>query len=250
MAKVDIVIGEKADIRYGKSPYYRTVVESVDDDGSLVVELPTYKGTPAPFRVNQELEMMLYRENGKYSVDVRVLRLREIDNIKLVDIEIISEFRKEQRRGYYRLPVVLRAEVSKLPVSLPTELHRLPEAIPQMDDVMTYEEAVDTLDDYTTQREASTTKDISISGLSVRAKSEYQIGESLIVKVHLDSAGKGEQSINAMVQVRRVLYDDVSGTYLLGLEFVGAFAKRDEITRFIFEQQQKRIRQQKLVKDK
>jgi hypothetical protein len=189
-----------------------------------------------------------YRDNGKYSMTVRVASFDTSNNIKLVDLVSVSEVTKTQRRGYYRLPVVLRTEVRRLPVMLPTELHRLPDVLPMLDDVISYEEAVDALDAHAVETELSTTRDISISGISVKSKTQFDIGDNLVIKVHLGWPNINEPPISAVVEVRRVDYDAAVGMYNLGLEFVGAFAKRDLITKFIYERQQRRIKQDKLIK--
>jgi c-di-GMP-binding flagellar brake protein YcgR len=249
--KGDIIPGDRIDLsaKPEPGPDYRTIVEDVDAKGNMLVATPTYKGSPVVFRKKQTLTLSYYRDNGKYSLGVKVTGYRTNGDRRMVVLERTSDVVKEQRRGYYRLPVVLRTEVRRLSVSLPTELHRLPDNLPMLDDVMTYEEAVDALDEYTVEEESSATRDISISGISVKTSTEYFVGDKLVIKVHLDWPSMTEPPISAVVEVRRVERDPASGMYYIGLEFSGAFAKRDIITKFIFEQQQKRLRQEKLIKD-
>ncbi|MDR2356603.1 MAG: PilZ domain-containing protein [Oscillospiraceae bacterium] len=245
----DIVPGDRVDLQYKNSPEYRALVEEAGKKGNIVVTSPTYRGVPVVFHRDQILRLSFYRDNGKYSMDVKVRGFSMSNEIRLVELECVSDVTKVQRRGYYRLPVVLRTEVRRLPVALPTELHRLPEVLPMLDDVMSYEEAVDALEEYAVDEENSTTRDISISGISVKSKTNFVIGDKLVIKVHLGWPDATEPPIAAVVEVRRVEYDPTGGIYNVGLEFAGAFAKRDVITRYIYEQQQKRIRQEKLIKD-
>jgi c-di-GMP-binding flagellar brake protein YcgR len=247
--KHDIVPGDRVDLQYRNSPEYRALVEETGRGGAIVVTSPTYKGVPVVFHRDQVLRLSFYRDNGKYSMEVKVRGFRTSGEIRLVALECISDVTKVQRRGYYRLPVVLRTEVRRLPVALPTELHRLPEVLPMLDDVMSYEEAVDALEEYAVDEENSTTRDISISGISVKSKSKFVIGDKMVIKVHLGWPNAKEPPISAVVEVRRVEYDPATGSYNVGLEFAGAFAKRDIITKYIYEQQQKRIKQEKLIKD-
>jgi c-di-GMP-binding flagellar brake protein YcgR len=247
--KYDLSPGDRVDLYEGDGPEYRSLVELVDDSGKIVVVAPTYKGAPVILHVNHILQLSYYRDNGKFNIAVRVAGFRTTDNVRLVELEGVSEVAKMQRRAYYRLPVVLRTEVRRLPVELPTELHRLPDVLPLLDDVISYDEAVEELDEYTVGSELSTTRDISISGLSVKTKTEFLIGDKLVIKVNLGWPSVNGQPISAVVEVRRVEYDASTGMYYTGLEFVGAFAKRDLITKFIYEKQQQRIKQDKLIKD-
>jgi c-di-GMP-binding flagellar brake protein YcgR len=250
LKKDDIRPGDRVDLLIRAGTEYRTLVEDIDQSGNIVVTVPTYKGTSVVLRKKQALTMSYYRDNGKYSLSARVTGYRSSGDRRLIVLERTSDIVKQQRRGYYRLPVVLRTEVRRLSVALPTELHRLPDTLPMMmDDVMTYEEAVDALDTYTVGEETVTSRDISISGISVKSRTEFSIGDKLVIKVHLDWPNVTEPPISAVVEVRRVEFDDATGMYFVGLEFTGAFAKRDIITKFIYEQQQKRIRQEKLIRD-
>ncbi|MDR1588979.1 MAG: flagellar brake protein [Oscillospiraceae bacterium] len=247
--KYDIMPGDRVDIQFKNSPEYRALVEDARDGGDIVVTSPTYRGAPVVFHKGQLIQLSFYRDNGKYSVDVRVVGFRTSNEVRLMRLQCVSDVTKVQRRGYYRLPVVLRTEVRRLPISLPTELHRLPEVLPLLDDVMSYEEAVDALEEYAVDEENSTTRDISISGISVKSKTQFVVGDKLVIKVHLGWPNAKEPPISAVVEVRRVEYDPATGTYNVGLEFSGAFAKRDLITKYIYEQQQRRIKQEKLIKD-
>jgi c-di-GMP-binding flagellar brake protein YcgR len=247
--KYDISPGDRVDLHYDDSPEYRSLVEEVSDGGRLVVVSPTYRGVPVIFHIGQKLELSYYRDNGKFSVAVRVDGFYTSNNVRYVVLEGASGVTKVQRRAYYRLPIVLRTEVRRLPVALPTELHRLPDVLPKLDDIVSYEEAVEALDEYTVSAETSTTRDISISGISVKTRTEYCVGDKLVIKVELGWPNVMGQPISAVVEVRRVEYDVSTGMYYTGLEFVGAFAKRDLITKFIYEKQKKRIKQEKLIKD-
>ncbi|MDR1298926.1 MAG: flagellar brake protein [Oscillospiraceae bacterium] len=249
LKKDDIRPGDRVDLLIRAGTEYRTLVEDVEQSGSIIVTVPTYRGTSVVLRKKQAMTMNFYRDNGKYSLSVRVTGYRSNGDRRLIVLERTSDIVKQQRRGYYRLPVVLRTEVRRLSVALPTELHRLPDTLPMMDDVMTYDEAVDALDSYTVDEETVTSRDISISGISVKSRTEFSIGDKLVIKVHLDWPHATEPPISAVVEVRRVEHDIATGQYFVGLEFTGAFAKRDIITKFIYEQQQKRIRQDKLIRD-
>jgi len=130
----DIVVGDKSDLHFenGKdSPYYKTQVAELAGDGRFAVFLPSHKGLPIKLRAGQELTMCIYRDNGRFAMNVRVASLRKSKNVQLVELEPLSALTKEQRREFYRLPVSLRAEALTLPVSVYTEMRSLPETLPQ-----------------------------------------------------------------------------------------------------------------------
>jgi c-di-GMP-binding flagellar brake protein YcgR len=224
-------------------------VEEITADGHFIVLVPAHKGVPIVLRDGQELAMCVYRDNGRFAMDVRVVSFRKSENVQLVELEPLSALRREQRREFYRLPVSLRAEALTLPVSVYTEMRSLPETLPQLDKVISYEDAVKALEKVGVAEDSVSARDISISGLSIRTKNAHELGDQMVVKVHLGWPTEKTPPISAVVEVRRVEYDSVSGTYAIGVEFVGAFAKRDLITKYIFEQQKRRIKQQKLVED-
>ncbi|MDR3278762.1 MAG: flagellar brake protein [Oscillospiraceae bacterium] len=248
----DIVVGDKADLYFENiknSPYYKTQVQEITEDGHFAVFVPAHKGVPIVLRDGQELAMCVYRDNGRFTVDVRVARFLRSEKIQLVELEPRSALKKEQRREYYRLPVSLRAEALSLPISVYTEVRSLPETLPKLSRAISYEDAVKALEKVGVAEDGVSARDISISGLSIRTKTAHELGDQMVVKVHLGWPNEKSPPISAVVEVRRVEYDSANGVFAIGVEFVGAFAMRDLITKYIFEQQKRRIKQQKLVED-
>jgi c-di-GMP-binding flagellar brake protein YcgR len=204
---------------------------------------------PAALRTRQELFAYFYRDNGKFTMDARVVGFHTRENLRLVELESLSDLKKEQRREFYRLPVSLSAEALSLPISIHAETRALPHTLPQLNSAISYEDAVEQLTKVGTPEEGVVAKDISSSGLSLRTKSSHEMGDRMVVKVSLGWPSEKSPPISAVVEVRRVEFDSSTGVYALGVEFIGAFAKRDLITKYIFEQQKKRIKLQKLVEE-
>ncbi|MDR0446858.1 MAG: flagellar brake protein [Oscillospiraceae bacterium] len=245
MAQNVLHIGDKVDIIFGKSPDYRTYIEDMEEDGALLrVSAPMEKERIVPIPSQQEVMLYFFRENGKFCITTRVREFRRYATGTSVMLEVLSEPRKEQRREFYRLAVSLTVEARYLPDDM---LRSMPDALTRLYDVSAYDKAVLEMFSAAQYEQPSTTRDISISGLSLRTTRKYMPGDRVALKVYLRWPHGTNMPLIAIAEVRRVQLHTETRKYFVGLEFFGAFSQRDLITKYIYEQQRRRIQQKRLV---
>ncbi|MDR2421705.1 MAG: flagellar brake protein [Oscillospiraceae bacterium] len=245
MVKSALLVGDKVDVHFENSPFYRTYVEDSEEDGAVLrVSAPMEKERIVPIPTDQQVNLYFYRENGKFSILARVIEFRKYQSGTSVMLEVLSEPRKEQRREFYRLPVTLNAEARYLPDEL---VRAMPNALSRLYDVGDYDDAVLALFAAAQYEPNVSVRDISISGLSVRGQRRYKPGDLLAMKVYLRWPRGTNMPLLAAAEVRRVQLHTETRRYFAGLEFFGAFSQRDLITKYIYEQQRLRIQQKRLV---
>jgi c-di-GMP-binding flagellar brake protein YcgR len=245
MAKSALLIGDKVDIHFENSPFYRTYVEDVESDGAILrVSAPMEKERIVPIPSSQEVTLYFYRENGKFNITTRVKEFRKYQSGVSVMLEVLSEPRKEQQREFYRLPVMLTAEARYLPDEL---MRSMPNALAKLYDINDYDDAVLAMFSASQYEPNVSVRDISISGLSIRCSRRYKPGDHVAVKIYLRWPRGTNMPLLAVTEVRRVQFHADTKKYFVGLEFFGAFSQRELITKYIYEQQRLRIQQKRLV---
>ncbi|MDR1064945.1 MAG: flagellar brake protein [Oscillospiraceae bacterium] len=245
MVKSVLLVGDKVDIHFDNSPYYRTYIEDVEEDGAILrVSAPMEKERVVPIPANQELTLYFYRENGKFSIQARVMEFRKYSTGTSVMLEVMTESRKDQRREFYRLPSMLTVEARYLPDEL---IRAMPNALAMLYDVGNYDDAVLALFAAAQYEPNVTARDLSISGLSVRSSKRYKQGDRLALKIYLRWPHGTNVPLLAAAEVKRVQLHSETRKYFVGLEFLGAFSQRELITKYIYEQQRLRIQKQRLI---
>jgi c-di-GMP-binding flagellar brake protein YcgR len=219
--QTELVLGDKVDLHLYRGPYYRTVIEEITPDGFLTMPVPTYRGISIILRLGQKLVLIYYRENGKYEVDMVVQNIIVEGNIRQVILRIISEARKEQRRENYRLPVTLRTLLCHFPeTQIPVELAPDDEAV----DEIVY------------------TKDLSSTGVLLKTRGKYELGERVLINLYLNWPKGSQAPLPACAAVTRVERDAVENRYLVGLQFLDIYDKQELISRYIVEEQKERLK--------
>jgi c-di-GMP-binding flagellar brake protein YcgR len=188
--------------------------------------------------------LYFYRENGKFSITTRVAEFRKYQSGVSVMLEVLTEPRKEQRREFYRLPVLLTAEARYLPNEL---MRSMPNALARLYDINDYDGAVLAMFAAAQYEPNVSVRDISISGLSIRCARRYKPLDRIAMKIYLRWPRGTNMPLLAVTEVRRVQFHADTKKYFVGLEFFGAFSQRELITKYIYEQQRMRIQQKRLV---
>lgn len=227
-------VGDKIDMLLGAPPYYRTVIDDIIGETTVVVPIPTYRGITVAIHRDQDLQMFYYRPNGRFCVDARVTELHLDSDIRTAELVILSPPRKEQRRASYRVPARI-----KTVVCLP----------PPPDGFFTeglFAGYIRQLDDE--QKEIAYTKGISETGVSIVMGTSYEPGDNILLEIYLPLSANHEAPFSIMSEVRRCHYDEVRKTYQVGLQFLDISEKtRTILSRYILTRQQQLLRQQRLI---
>jgi c-di-GMP-binding flagellar brake protein YcgR len=228
----DIRIGDRVDLYLNQPPYYRTVVDDILSDGALVVQIPTHRGLTVILRKEQELRIFYYRHNGRFSLDARVRKLNLGGNIRTVELERLSDCRKEQRRLAFRVPVNIRTNVC------------FP---PEVDGGLDLSD----MDQFAGgEREEVYTKDISETGLAIYLQKHCEPGMKVVLEVYLPFLPEWEQPMKVFAVIRQTRFDEVRKRYKAGLEFLEMTEKmRMMLSKYLLMQQQQLLKQQRLVEE-
>ena len=230
MAEMRVGQGEKIDLYMGKGPYYRTIVDELPDDKTIIVLLPTYKGIPIILSQNQEIKMYFYRTNGRYMQNVKVLGFTLEGNVRLVRLMELGPAEKQQRRDTFRVTTMLRA------ILRPYEFGEFPSR------VTVNEESI---------MEEVPTFNISATGVAVRTSNEYRVGDKIFIRVFLTWPQKSTEQIDVMGEVRQVVsVEQEMRVKQLGMMFLDISEETSgRIEKFVFVEQQRKAKQKKFTVD-
>jgi len=92
----------------------KTKLQDVLESGRFTVFHPTIKSVPLPLTQDDTIKICFYRSNGVFSFEAKVIDWYIKDNIKLCELEALTEVKKYQRRKSYRLPIVLTVLLRRL----------------------------------------------------------------------------------------------------------------------------------------
>lgn len=100
-----ITLGELFEIQCGQT-IVRTKAQEIVSATDFTVLQPTIKGVPLRTE-GKDVKFMFYRPNGCYSFTAQMSRPFWAGNMMLCQVKRLSEIKREQRRRYFRLPIIL-----------------------------------------------------------------------------------------------------------------------------------------------
>ncbi len=90
----------------------KTIIEQVNNESELRLFAPVLNGTTYPFRLNQSFSLIIvfkYPTVDKYDIyscRCKIISKDRDDNISTITVKRSSDFKKIQRRDYFRLPLI------------------------------------------------------------------------------------------------------------------------------------------------
>ena len=230
MAELRVGQGEKIDLYLGKGPYYRTMVDELPDDRTIIAPLPMYRGIPIILSQNQEIKMYFYRSNGRYIQNVKVIGFALEGNVRLVRLLELGPAEKQQRRDTFRVTTMLRAilrpyEFGEFPYKVTAKEEELMEEVP--------------------------TFNISATGIAVRTSQDFIVGDRIYIRVFLTWPQQAPEQIDVMGEVRQVMsVEQEMRVRQLGMMFLDISEETSgRIEKFVIIEQQRKAKQKKLVMD-
>ena len=115
--KIDICSLDKSELRRaenGKVPILTSYLETVEENGDLVIQMPVYKGKIVLLSLGARYEMMFYTRRGLYRGVCQVIDRYKEDNTFMVKVVLKSGLNKFQRREYFRLECILGMQAYEL----------------------------------------------------------------------------------------------------------------------------------------
>ncbi|MBR1852265.1 MAG: flagellar brake protein [Lachnospiraceae bacterium] len=206
-----------------KRTYQSKVYEILTDD-TLEITMPMEKTKLILLPVDGEYDMVFYTDTGLYQCFARIADRYKSNNVYILRVELTSNLRKYQRREYYRFSCALEMCSRNLEEE--------------------EQQALEGRKPYVLQPglplKKSVIVDISGGGLRFMSTQQYDPGSLLYCSYHLVKGGVSKQYevVGKVLSVKPV--ENRPGTYEHRVQYYNMdTATREEIIRFIFEEERK-----------
>ena len=214
-----------------KRTYYSSVHDILSSD-TLEITMPIEKNKLIVLPVECEYNLLFYGESGLYECTARITDRYKSDNVYILAMELTSNLKKYQRREYYRyscsLDLVSRhleeEEIWAVENKMP---YALTQGLPLKKNVIV---------------------DISGGGMRFLSKHKYEPESLLYLGFYLPwgEVQKRYEVVGKVLSSREL--EKREGTWEHRVEYYGMEKEtREEIIRFIFEEERKSRRKEKFV---
>ena len=231
-----IVVGYKVELVAQMDKVYRTMIEDKIEHGLFLAGVPSRHGTNMQVEQDDDLYLVFYRETGRYIAQMKVIALEKRGEIRYMWLVQKTPVQKNQRREAFRLPVSCNVEIYEYVEDTEQKPANL-------------EEEVKTI-----AFEAVSSRDISVTGIALLTKKEYDPEEKYTLNLYLggESAGIIKTGKTSPVQiaatVKRCIPWRTSNKNDTGMQFFGLTKDMSEsIARFVLTEQQKQIKRRRLL---
>lgn len=213
------ILGGKA----GDKKVYTSQVYDVEDDERLEIMMPMDGTKLILLPVDGEYQFCFYTRKGLYQCFVRVVERYKDNNVYILLCELTSPIGKFQRREYYRyactLPVKTRELLEEETAALEESKYRMCEGIPLTN---------------------GNIADISGGGIRFISSVKYAEGTQIAIILNLNIHGK-EETYELVGKILKCKAHEVRrGEYEYRVKFTFITnVQREEIIRYIFEEERK-----------
>jgi c-di-GMP-binding flagellar brake protein YcgR len=217
---IDRVLQE--DGSYQKKKFDSKVVDIIDED-RLEKLMPMDQTKLVLLPVNGEYDIHFFTSKGLFQCFGKVTNRYKNGNLYLLEIELISNLQKYQRREYYRyscmLPISFRILTDNERIAVESKRYILFDELP-----MNKSEIVD----------------ISGGGLRFLSKKAVETGDLIYAQYGL-SDGKEFKHVARVLGVKKLEGGQNDGQFELRCQFVNILnGEREQIIRYIFEEERKK----------
>ena len=95
-------VGDKVSILIDKREYVSKILR-ITDDGELVIYVPSCNGSDLHLIDDKNYNLIFYVNGGLYKADVVLSDIYTEEGIDVVELELMSELERYQRREYFRI---------------------------------------------------------------------------------------------------------------------------------------------------
>ena len=217
---IDRVLQE--DGSYQKKKFDSKVVDIIDED-RLEILMPMEQTKLVLLPVNGEYDIHFFTSKGLFQCFGKVTNRYKNGNLYLLEIELVSNLQKYQRREYYRyscmLPISFRVLTDNERIAVESKRYILFDELP-----MTKSEIVD----------------ISGGGLRFLSQKAVETGDLIYAQYGL-SDGKEFKHVARVLGVKKLEGGQNDGQFELRCQFVNILnGEREQIIRYIFEEERKK----------
>jgi len=225
-----LYVGDKIDLIGDRSRIYKAMIEDVVENILYMVGVPRHSGVPMPLHVNDEVTLIFYRDSGRYITRMKVAGFERKGEARYALLFMISKPEQDQRRGAYRL-------TSRLEVQVCEYIEDMEKKLTGYGDVR--EMSV---------LETTSSRDISVTGIGLVTKQEYELGEKRLLKIYFSKQRSRTLPFLICGKATRFIPWPGSGMNNVGMQFFGQTKNMNEyISRYVLNEQQKQIKGRRLA---
>jgi len=235
----EIIVGDKVDLVTPMGAVYRTMIEDRLDNGPFLAGVPNRKGVHMSVDRGDDIYLVFYRESGRYIAQMKVIALENRGGIRYMWIQQKTMAQKNQRREAFRLPVSFEVQIFEYMEDVEKGLTYVKDEVRAI------------------SLEVVNSRDISVTGIALLTKKQYELGEQFLLSMHLGrtssnlKAGSDDDKTPALhltATVRRCIPWRTSNTYNTGMQFFGMTESMSEgVARYVLTEQQRQIKRRRLV---
>ncbi len=233
--KIELQQADKSSAPNGKAKiYYSTVYEILSED-SLEITMPMEQTKLILLPVDSEFELIFYSSGSLYQCMSRIIDRYKSNNVYILVVELISNLRKYQRREYYRFSCALEMCSRNL----------------EEEEVLAVEKRAQYILQPGLPLKRSVIVDISGGGLRFISTQKYEPESLLYCSYHLLKGEERKQYevVGKVLAVKEL--PNRPGTYEHRVQYYNMDADvREEIIKYIFEEERKSRRKEKQSKEK
>lgn len=237
-----VELGSKVDIRVKKRNYddetyemqvYPSQVYDILSEERIEVTMPMDKTKIVLLPIGGEYDLLFYTGNTIYQCRAKIVDREKRNNTYLLIMDLISNLRRDQRREYYRFSCALEMDSREL-----------------VDEEITALERSGVSEEFVVPRlplKRSVIVDISGGGLRFIADYHYDEDSIVLCKYRLDT-DEGPKTYEMLGKVLSVAnIENRQGMYEHRVQYIKINKEvREEIIRFIFEEERKNLKKERL----
>lgn len=212
------------------SKVYHSAVNEIRSEDTIEIRMPMEKTKLILLPIDSEYDMVFYGSSGLFQCLGRIIDRYKSNNTYLLLVEMISNLRKYQRREFYRLKCALEMHTRNLEES----------EVQNIESRMPYSLANDL------PLKESVIVDISGGGMRFLSTHCYEPGSLLYCSYHLINGAERKKYEVISRVLSSVELDNRPGTYEHRVKYYDMDpAVREEIIKFIFEEERKSRQKEK-----
>ena len=200
--------------------YISKVLEK-DTDYEMKISMPIQGGKIIPLSVGESFMACFYAKLGAmYECKISITDRYKEGNLFILEIEVVSQLKKVQRRNFYRYSCMLAMQYIVLPEN---------------------EDEVDMIEEPGSEVwKQAVAMDVSGGGVRIASKVKEEEGTFIELKLPLVN-GKERTVLYTKAKILKVLPSSQSGVYELRVEFIDILeADMEEIVKYIFDMERKK----------
>lgn len=205
---------------------YASQVFEIRNDNILRVSMPIEHGRIIPLSKGKKFDAFFYTAKGLYQCRVIIIDRFKINNIYMMDIELLTEPVKYQRRQYYRLELnipVRYMQITETESNVMANEEELPERLENLSEYHTGD-----------------TIDISGGGLRFTGDTLVEKGNRIAVVFDIDYEGNIERYLLAADVIMSFAIPQHHGMYEHRVEFKDISKEnREMLIKYIFQEERK-----------